>query len=44
MGKRDIDVIIERVYEILDEESEKLTNGDVSPKNTRRIKKVFRLN
>ncbi len=41
--EKDIDVIIERVYEILDEESEKLANGDVSPENTEELKKYLGL-
>ena len=41
--ERDIDVVIERVYEILDEESEKLTNGDVSPKTPEELKKYLGL-
>jgi len=41
--ERDIDIVIERVYEILDEESEKLTNGDVSPKTPEELKKYLGL-
>lgn len=41
--ERDIDVVIERVYEILDEESEKLTNGVVSPKTPEELKKYLGL-